>query len=112
MSVYEKLVNSQKTHDDPSVKENKNKNERTEEKEPDYFDKTGLEPMFTTVDPELAYSDEGFTTKSSQLSREEKTSEASKLGIDTRGMADTLNEGEREKDFVKQNMGVLQKNKK
>ncbi|CAI2161778.1 19392_t:CDS:2 [Funneliformis geosporum] len=107
-SVYEKVVDT--SHNPPSTA-NQRQHRQSEANEPDYFEKTGLEPIFTKVDSELAHSDEEFRTKSSQLSNVEKTSEAGKLGISTYGMADTLNEGEREKDHVKENMGDSQKNK-
>ncbi len=123
-SIYEKLVDTshsppstthQRQRLDPSIKENENKKTKRQmeeaAREPDYFEKAGLEPKFTKVDPELAHSDEEFRTKNSQLSNVEKTSQASKLSINTDGMAETLNEGEREKDFVKENMGFPQKHK-
>ncbi|CAG8459409.1 7610_t:CDS:1, partial [Funneliformis caledonium] len=112
-SVYEKLVDTshnppstvhQRQRLDPSIKEKERIERQSEEakNEPDYFEKTRIEPIFTKVDSELAHSDEEFRTKSSQLSKEEKSSEAGKLGINANGMADTLNEGEREKDHIKE----------
>ena len=114
-SIYEKLESSQNppiSHDrppDPSIKDNKKAQRASEE--PTYYDKAGLEPMFTKTDPDLAYSEEAFRTNSRLLPIEQKTSEVGKLGISTDGMAETLNEGEREMDYIKEDLGVPQKNK-
>jgi hypothetical protein len=114
-SIYEKLVSSvnppipRRSSSNPNNK--KTRRAAKEARGPSYYDKAGLEPMFTRIDPDLAYSDEEFRIKSNQLPIVQKSSEVGKLGISTNGMAETLNQGEREKDFIKQDMGVPQKHK-
>lgn len=120
-SAYEKLIDtshnppstyhqSQRsgTENGPELTEKQVQRKQKKEREPDYFEKTGNEQIFTRSDQGLSNSDISFKTKSTNISRKEKVSEMGKLSVDTFGMADTLNEGEKEKEFTKLNMGAPQ----